>query len=524
MAVGAAGLITGLTIGNAIVHSGVLPWDAFQPRPISSQGIPVTGQYSKTWDHGSIGFSNPRVVDYDDGAGPVGVVDVTASADATYMNTLDNRSKDAMGWGAVEYCDGPATGDLYSDSPCPWSTGYDSVTNVVMAGGRITSRAARSIAYKSSDVVIKFGRYDPSLDRSVITYADTYRFNQISGYKSFWVNTDFTCEGADGNRTNYIFRGGSWSTYSLHALSTPALQCPDGQKIIESSSIIHSSDGQSINLGGWQLSTTARTAGGPLHACFFNPDACALGWVDEDGHATSSPTPGDRCMWGGNEMPASDCSTPCPPDLVQRSDGQCVSGFQAVYESWGSMTRLATTSPTYYFKPATDFDYEKRRAVTQCIALAGVDRCRSGQPVFLPGSDVLEAAQHDFDAISGSGTQNGVSVAPAPTSLTYVDESLRPSSGWYENFTECIGSTQQSPCDEYPYRLSGEGGVSKASLKQIPRDANSREGSLLRTFLQQCGVTTTPDNNQFLVIPLEGRTGVTASGLDTQAWCKMAPS
>jgi hypothetical protein len=197
---------------------------------------------------------------------------------------------------------------------------------------------------------------------------------------------------------------------------------------------------------------------------------------------------------------------------------ECYPGYKTVWDTWNTRTRLVgNLDATVYLKPAEDPEEEQRRAVGQCLRLANEDLCKSKR-VFLPGSDVLKAAQHKMDAISGAGTQNGQTVAAGKVLLTFVPpgDSRRPSPQWYESMPECQGNSILMHCDEYPYRSTMDGGRDRAALKLVNAPDNRNEGTLLQSFYQKC---TFVSDDQFLVIPLEGRTDSPASGLNTQAWC-----
>jgi hypothetical protein len=521
-AVGAAGLFVGFGLGAGAVESGILPWEALQPRPSQpTGGFQAEGAYALSWEHGSIGFSNPRVIDYDDGVGPVGVVDVTASADSAYefANNPYGNNSNRLGFGGVTFCYGLA-GQVPSANPCPTgSTGYTDFLNVVGRGGRVTEKAARDLIYGAREVVVQIGREDPLTGMNEITEGKQFTFDQIVNYTQWWTETTLTCQRPNGSETKRSATGTKWSPWSLHGLGTPAVSCEPGEKIVEISGRVLSSRGDVAHLGGWALSPTVRDIGGTLHDCLASPNGCFMGWVDSDGGPTTSPDDGSTCAWGPHVLPSSDCMQPCPAGLVQQGDGACLSEFEDVYNSWMNRERVVAKSDgVYTFAPAVDFDYEKRRAVHRCLALATANQCKT-RPIFLPGSDVLEASQHDRDAIDGHGTQGGRALSPRPVELTWIPEEQRQGRSYYDGAPECDGNTREIHCDEYPYNSTGEGGSGESSLRLVPRAANTGEGSKLAVFYGACRLNGGGAEAKFLVVPFEGGQGSAPSGLNTQAWC-----
>jgi hypothetical protein len=144
---------------------------------------------------------------------------------------------------------------------------------------------------------------------------------------------------------------------------------------------------------------------------------------------------------------------------------------------------------------------EARTLARQCYKTAAYLFTSGGRPhpcesraIFMPGSNILGAAKHKHRAI----VQH-----PEWIQLT---RGYRPESKerWCANEAECVGSSPATPCDEYPYRSTQQGGPAvpfgkaRASLRIIDRSSNSAEGAFLSSFWARCNV----DNGEmFLVVP-----------------------
>src|SRR5690606_2246892 len=144
---------------------------------------------------------------------------------------------------------------------------------------------------------------------------------------------------------------------------------------------------------------------------------------------------------------------------------------------------------------------EARTLARQCYKTAAYLFTSGGRPhpcesraIFMPGSNILGAAKHKHRAI----VQNPEWVQLARGS--------RPESkaGWYEKEPGCQGLSVQTPCDEYPYRSTWQGGSAdafgkpRASLRIIDRTSNSAEGGFLLGFWNRCGIK---NGDLFLVVP-----------------------
>jgi hypothetical protein len=170
---------------------------------------------------------------------------------------------------------------------------------------------------------------------------------------------------------------------------------------------------------------------------------------------------------------------------------------------------------SYGFDPVPTRQHAQEVA-RQCILIAVLtglndERCLDTN-IFVPGSDVFEAAQHDWDAI----------ITGMPALLSYRSGAERVASGvspgWYVA-QGCQGSSSASPktaCDEYPFYASQQGGTSSsASLRVINAEQNSREGGLWYGVAAVCGAAPpSSPNREILVVPMPIQGGPVSSG-----WC-----
>ena len=122
-------------------------------------------------------------------------------------------------------------------------------------------------------------------------------------------------------------------------------------------------------------------------------------------------------------------------------------------------------------------------------------------PLYFPGADVGEVAEHNADAIAQQ---------PAWFQLHYQPERLSPyDPRWYNavafrDSCPMKRAERNVHCDEFPYRATVEGGPG-ASLREVHVDHNRREGTLRgRMYADtRCNMRSNPGAQQaFLVIPL----------------------
>lgn len=218
-----------------------------------------------------------------------------------------------------------------------------------------------------------------------------------------------------------------------------------------------------------------------------NASGGTVAWGDVDvstGVATDAAT-GQRtgpgtCQWGTQTLQPEDC----------------YSSFSDVYRTWTDRSRVLD----YGYDPIVDENGERRRGVGACLAVASTQDCKD-KPVFLPGADVYEAAEHDSEAIVNGHPAVLTYYPSKPDPLTLADGTT-VSHSWYKNETICkqgaVGDGRD--CDEYPYWSTVEGGPG-ASLKLVKASDNQREGRLLVGFATRCGLTTT-SAREFITAPV----------------------
>lgn len=279
------------------------------------------------------------------------------------------------------------------------------------------------------------------------------------------------------------------------------------------------------SLNDYQLNClSARAAGGTWAEVFKQMitrfGASVIGeWLVNASYAVT-PAPTESTLqselWDWPGYPYADSTTPGaeapprPPAAPPMQDPVFENGLVA------SMVANGWTLG-YGFQTLGSQIEHAREVARQCVALASwsnvvsEDNCRD-RPIFSPGSDVIQAAQHDHDAIFGDGVQG----RPDWIKLSYVtaaEKALTVPRGWYRS--TCQGSGETS-CDEYPFYTSVEGGPG-ASLRIINAAQNSLEGRLLYGFAVQCGIVGAAPGSEareYLVVPLPYRYGPTTTG-----WC-----
>jgi hypothetical protein len=177
-----------------------------------------------------------------------------------------------------------------------------------------------------------------------------------------------------------------------------------------------------------------------------------------------------------------------------------------VWDSWQQRFRLADGE----YLPVVDPAGNRELAVGQCLARANEEKCKT-MPVFMPGKDVYEAAEHDFEAIA----------AARPVHLQYATEDEKISNGMLRAQCGTVGDGLD--CDEYPFYSTLEGGGPNASLKPLNPADNQKEGRLLVRFYTVCGVNVA--RRDFLTLPIvipgdkNGR-----PGFNSMAFCRPGES
>jgi hypothetical protein len=154
-----------------------------------------------------------------------------------------------------------------------------------------------------------------------------------------------------------------------------------------------------------------------------------------------------------------------------------------------------------------------RAVAGQCIALGISERCKT-IPIFAPGSNINQAAQHDLDAITGQSTGT-----PKSPLLHYAAEENQATTGWYRNVYPCIQGTYDTAveeCDEYPFASTEESGPG-ASLRPISKQDNRIEGYYLKHFYLACGVNV--PGSSFLTVPIPWDENEASPKFETAEWC-----
>jgi hypothetical protein len=146
----------------------------------------------------------------------------------------------------------------------------------------------------------------------------------------------------------------------------------------------------------------------------------------------------------------------------------------------------------------------------------GLDACRS-LPVFITGSDVAEATDHDLEAIVGH---------PQWVKLNYEASGAKNGShSWVNSVEPCDGATPSGKqCDEYPLWASEQGGplaIPTPHLRYVDATDNQLQGSRYSSFIGSCGLRTgTPQEGAnatggtaFLVVPIPSSAGIPSTWL-----------
>lgn len=175
-----------------------------------------------------------------------------------------------------------------------------------------------------------------------------------------------------------------------------------------------------------------------------------------------------------------------------------------------------------------------RQVVLTCLRMSVLSLASNISPtecgrkaIFAPGHDVLEPAQHDWDAIR---------VQPSWGELTFATTAEKEGDGyvrgWYNRVahaTDCpdprpVVNGAATDCDEYPFFASEEGGSEsfdtkpQPSLRIVNAVQNQLEGRLWRNFAYACRIPSAPRQSQertVLVIPIIADGSTTP----TTGWC-----
>ncbi len=147
------------------------------------------------------------------------------------------------------------------------------------------------------------------------------------------------------------------------------------------------------------------------------------------------------------------------------------------------------------------------------IANDGLDVCKT-LPIFVTGSDVAEATDHDVEAIAGN---------PSWFKLNYEASGAKNGShGWVNSKVPCNRDDDPGQqCDEYPFWASEQGGPyarpTTAHLRYIDEDDNQLQGTRYSSFISACGLRTgtrpegranATGGTTFLVVALPSAMGI----------------
>jgi hypothetical protein len=152
--------------------------------------------------------------------------------------------------------------------------------------------------------------------------------------------------------------------------------------------------------------------------------------------------------------------------------------------------------------PETELTEEQRQTTyARCVQMteaAGVagSECEK-LPMFMSGSDVPTATEHDLKALA---------IHPPWVKLNYEKRSEVEEESpekWYKGKGGCASTKPEGDsCDEYPFFATVQGGESaspEASLEWINAKDNSVQGGKYGNFVTACGLST---GNAFVAIPL----------------------
>jgi hypothetical protein len=131
----------------------------------------------------------------------------------------------------------------------------------------------------------------------------------------------------------------------------------------------------------------------------------------------------------------------------------------------------------------------------------GVDNCEK-LPIFLSGSDVPSATDHDLTALAGY---------PQWVKLNYESAAVKEERGekrnWYVGLGGCSGRDPTGThCDEYPFYASKQGGpgaLRMPSLEYVNKTDNEKQGGRYGNFVSSCKMAERSITEYaFLSIPL----------------------
>lgn len=256
-------------------------------------------------------------------------------------------------------------------------------------------------------------------------------------------------------------------------------------------------------------------------SCFRQTVMCD-GWLDDPDQASKY-----TCLYGGVTLDLSDCYIYGPLfNSANRSTGFAYGDpatgatvdarsslletdrlarrlIERPWESWGP-------TPTGLALGKGDKVAQARRVAARCVELGVSDQCW-WMPIFVPGDDIREAAQHDLDALRGT-------TGPAQSPILEHGAASAPP-GWYSSTSPCVTGTYVGAthhCDEYPFYSTTTAGPG-ASLRPIDKVDNTNEGLYLQHFYGKCAPQLVLSGELFLTIPVP--TTLPNRTTETSQWC-----
>jgi hypothetical protein len=151
-----------------------------------------------------------------------------------------------------------------------------------------------------------------------------------------------------------------------------------------------------------------------------------------------------------------------------------------------------------------------------CVAELGAaaDQCKT-KPIWVPGKDVPEVAEHDGTAMLAGSPPVLTAMSSTEREAGYVDENGQLVAGlarnWYRYTAPCVGNVSSDTglsCDEYPYFSTAESSLT-AHLALVDQRQNTTEGRNRYQMMYSspstggCGLLSKPNplDRQFIVVP-----------------------
>lgn len=146
------------------------------------------------------------------------------------------------------------------------------------------------------------------------------------------------------------------------------------------------------------------------------------------------------------------------------------------------------------------------------------EKCDLDTPVHLEGNESPKTAEHVLDAQLSAGSN----IIPAGVYFNYI--SPGHSRRWLNKTVECgpsartqyalVNGGSRGACDEFPYRVTKQGGQKnhplRVSLRLTPTSESSIQGTRLSAFLRVCGIRANhPKKSKFIVLGVPDMPGNT---------------